>query len=100
MGRAGDLGSLLEPLVVLAREAGTAVMQVYASDFVVHGKDDASPVTEADLRAEAMLTKSFGPVDAMKSALAAAGVDVRMSKAGIELVPGPGYDAAALERLS
>lgn len=51
------------------------------------------------LRAEAMTTKNFAPVDALKSALTAAGVEVRMSKAGVELLPGPGFDPAKLEAL-
>lgn len=46
---------LLEPLVALARAAGREVMQVYASDFVVEGKADDSPVTLADRRAEAVI---------------------------------------------
>ncbi|WP_435258892.1 cysteine--tRNA ligase [Thioclava sp. FR2] len=53
----------------------------------------------ADLRVAAMATKNFAAVDAMKSALLAAGVEVRMSKEGVELVPGPGFDAAKLEGL-
>lgn len=53
----------------------------------------------SDLRAKAMETKDFAPVDALKSALTAAGVEVRMSKAGVELLPGPGFDAAKLEGL-
>ena len=53
----------------------------------------------AVLRAEAMVSKDFSAVDALKSALIAAGVEVRMSKAGVELVPGPGFDAAKLEAL-
>ncbi len=51
------------------------------------------------LRATAMQTKDFTPVDALKSALTAAGVEVRMSKAGVELLPGPGFDATKLEGL-
>ena len=51
------------------------------------------------LRAEAMASKDFSAVDAMKAALQAAGVEVRMSKAGVELIPGPGFDAARLEGL-
>jgi cysteinyl-tRNA synthetase len=51
------------------------------------------------LRQAAMLAKDFAPVDAMKAALVAAGVEVRMSKAGVELLPGPGFDAAKLEGL-
>jgi len=53
----------------------------------------------ADLRTKAMETKDFTPVDEMKAALVAAGVEVRMSKAGVELLPGPGFDAAKLEGL-
>ena len=46
----------------------------------------------ATLRAEAMASKDFSAVDALKAALTAAGVEVRMSKAGVELVPGPGFN--------
>ncbi|MCR9108086.1 cysteine--tRNA ligase [Marivita sp. XM-24bin2] len=51
------------------------------------------------LREAAMQTKDFSTVDAMKTALTEAGVEVRMSKAGVELVPGSGFDAAKLEGL-
>jgi cysteinyl-tRNA synthetase len=51
------------------------------------------------LRQVAMETKDFAPVDAMKAALVAAGVEVRMSKAGVELLPGVGFDAAKLPPL-
>jgi cysteinyl-tRNA synthetase len=51
------------------------------------------------LRLAAMASKDFSAVDALKSALIAAGVEVRMSKAGVELVPGPGFDPAKLETL-
>ena len=54
----------------------------------------------SDLRANAMQTKDFSHVDAMKTALTKAGVEVRMSKAGVELVPGAGFDAAKLEGLA
>ncbi|WBL34476.1 cysteine--tRNA ligase [Sinirhodobacter sp. HNIBRBA609] len=50
----------------------------------------------AELRAKAMETKDFSAVDALKSALMAAGVEVRMSKAGVELLPGAGFDASKL----
>ena len=53
----------------------------------------------AGLRATAMETKDFAPVDALKTALMDAGVEVRMSKAGVELLPGAGFDAAKLEGL-
>ena len=53
----------------------------------------------AQLRDSAMDSKDFSAVDALKSALIAAGVEVRMSKAGVELVPGPDFDPAKLEAL-
>ncbi|WP_414635680.1 3'(2'),5'-bisphosphate nucleotidase CysQ [Aromatoleum sp.] len=46
---------LLEAVMRIAREAGEVVMAVYETDFAVRGKDDASPVTEADERAEAVI---------------------------------------------
>ena len=50
-------------------------------------------------RTTAMETKDFSRVDALKTALIAAGIEVRMSKAGVELVPGPEFDPAKLEGL-
>lgn len=44
-------------------------------------------------------TKQFSAVDAMKVHLMAAGVEVRISKEGVELVPGPDFDPAKLEAL-
>ncbi len=51
------------------------------------------------LRQTAMETKDFAPVDALKSALTAADVEVRMSKEGVELVPTANFDPSRLEGL-
>ncbi len=53
----------------------------------------------AALRTDAMQSRDFAPVDALKAALVAAGVEVRMSKAGVDLEPGPGFNPAKLEGL-
>jgi cysteinyl-tRNA synthetase len=50
-------------------------------------------------RQTAMETKDFGPVDALKSALTDAGVEVRMSKEGVELIPTANFDPLKLEGL-
>jgi 3'(2'), 5'-bisphosphate nucleotidase len=50
-----DRRELLEHLVVLARDAGTAIMKIYAGDIAVSTKSDASPVTAADAAAEAVI---------------------------------------------
>ncbi|WP_347268546.1 cysteine--tRNA ligase [Paracoccus sp. (in: a-proteobacteria)] len=62
---------------------------------------DLSALTQrlTALRLEARARKDFSAVDALKTALLAAGVEVRMSAAGVELIAGPGFDAAKLEAL-
>ncbi len=55
MARPPDHSTLLDALLPVARAAGDAIMRIYATDFAVRGKDDASPVTEADERAEALI---------------------------------------------
>lgn len=44
-----NYAEFVEPVVRLAREAGEAILEVYATDFDVQSKDDASPLTRADL---------------------------------------------------
>lgn len=41
--------SLLDPLALLAEEAGRAILEVYSTDFTVESKADESPLTKADL---------------------------------------------------
>ena len=53
----------------------------------------------SDIRANAMVSKDFSGVDTLKAALTEAGVEVRMSKAGVELIAGPRLDAAKLDEL-
>jgi 3'(2'), 5'-bisphosphate nucleotidase len=50
-----DLASLLAQLTPLIRDAGRVIMEIYATDFDVARKGDASPVTAADERAEAVI---------------------------------------------
>lgn len=51
------------------------------------------------LRDAAMATKDFSTVDSRKAALIAAGIEVRMTKEGVDLFPGPDFDPAKLEAL-
>ena len=53
--RSGELASLSDAVVALARRAGDAIMAVYGSDFAVSHKDDRSPLTEADLASHRLL---------------------------------------------
>lgn len=46
---------ILHAIEQIARQAGAAILEVYGSDFEVRGKEDASPVTAADERGEAII---------------------------------------------
>ncbi len=46
---------LVREVEEIAREAGAAIMAVYARDFAVYEKDDKSPLTEADAAAHAII---------------------------------------------
>jgi 3'(2'), 5'-bisphosphate nucleotidase len=51
--------TLLSQIEAIAGQAGDLILQVYGSDFAVRGKVDASPVTEADERAEALIVAAL-----------------------------------------
>lgn len=53
---------LLDRMIALALDAGALVMRVYAEDFAVSSKADASPVTEADARAEALILAGLAEI--------------------------------------
>ena len=71
-----DPAALTATLCEIALRAGQEILAVYASDFTVRGKADASPVTEADTRAERVILEGLGecapgiPVVAEESAAA------------------------------
>ncbi len=69
----------------------------WAENLVVDLQDYAEHFSS--LRAQAMATKDFSKVDAFKSALIAAGVEVRMSKTGVELEFKAGFDTDMLPKL-
>lgn len=48
-------GKELDVLCSIARRAGQAIMEVYAGDVAAWEKEDASPLTEADLRADEII---------------------------------------------
>lgn len=50
-------------------------------------------------RSRAMKNKDFSEVDRLKALLIDAGIEVRMRREGVELVPGPDFDPAKLESL-
>ena len=54
----------------------------------------------SSVREKALATKDFSQVDALKQMLLSAGVEVRMGKGTVDLVPGPDFDLAKLEDLT
>jgi len=55
-----NLPNLIAPVVSLAVAAGTAILEVYASDFDVQAKDDQSPLTQADLASHRIIVAGLG----------------------------------------
>ena len=82
--------------------AGLRILGITVSNLRAGDAFDLSAQAEAlaAARATAMDTKDFSHVDAMKAALVAAGVEVRMSKEGVDLVAGPNFDATKLDALT
>lgn len=50
-----QLDELIEPVVALAVDAGSAILEVYAADFAIQSKTDESPLTQADLTAHRII---------------------------------------------
>lgn len=55
-----DPGTLLADVCRLGRIAGAAIMAVYSTEFEVEHKDDASPLTAADMAAHHALVDGLG----------------------------------------
>jgi 3'(2'), 5'-bisphosphate nucleotidase len=55
-----DLQALAQACCALARDAGEAIMRIYAGDFAVEHKDDDSPLTAADLAAHRAILAGLG----------------------------------------
>jgi len=52
----------IERLVALVEAAGDAIMDVYRTDFSVETKDDASPLTQADLAAHRIIARGLAEI--------------------------------------
>lgn len=58
-----DFDALIEQILPIARSAGDAIMAIYAGDSTeTQHKEDASPVTEADLAAHRILAAQLAPL--------------------------------------
>jgi 3'(2'), 5'-bisphosphate nucleotidase len=57
-----DASALLQSLIYTAQRAGGAIMAVYATDFAVRDKADASPVTAADEAAEKIILADLAAI--------------------------------------
>ena len=49
----------IEKINELAKEAGAAILEIYARDFSIYEKDDRSPLTEADMAAHGIIVKAL-----------------------------------------
>jgi 3'(2'), 5'-bisphosphate nucleotidase len=51
--------ALVDQVRDIAERAGVEILKIYNSDFAIHHKNDASPVTEADHRAEELIISAI-----------------------------------------
>jgi cysteinyl-tRNA synthetase len=91
LANAGDVAGL---------RAGAELLGLLTPDMGAWAEAVDLSAHEAHLfatRQNAMETKDFSEVDRLKSAYQAAGLEVRISKTCVELVPATGFDIAALD---
>lgn len=93
LSNAGDVAALRYSLQLLGLMGDDIPAWVNATDLSAYEEK----MFEA--RQAAMQTKDFSEVDRLKAAFIEAGLEVRMSKEGVELVPSAGFDPAKLEGL-
>ena len=101
LAQAGDVTTLLRTanlLGLLTDELGG-----WEAESAADGADRARLDAFADyllqLRKEALETKDFSAVDAMKSQLLSAGVEVRMSRDAVDLEPSADFDSVAFRKI-
>ena len=71
---------LIHSVIEIARQAGAAIMEVYASDFDIQIKDDRSPVTEADMRANTIITEGLEKMTPEVPVLSEEGPDITFNE--------------------
>ena len=54
-----SLDKYIEPLKSMMEEASQAIMEIYNQDFLIHAKDDSSPLTAADLECHRIITTTL-----------------------------------------
>lgn len=87
---------------VAGLKAGAALLGLLGDDMGEWAQSEDLSAYEALLanaRSTAMESKDFSEVDRLKAVFQDAGVEVRMSKAGVELVPSAGFDPSKIKDL-
>ena len=96
-------------LHALASKGDAAGLRASSGLLGLLGKDMGDWAAAVDLssydkrllaaREKAMETKDFSEIDRLKNAYQQAGLEVRISKTGVSLIPSTGFDIAQLENL-
>jgi cysteinyl-tRNA synthetase len=93
LANAGDAATLKAAAGLLG------LLQDDMGAWAVAGDLSAYEAMLSHARQTAMDTKDFSQVDHLKSRFQEAGLEVRMSKTGVELIPSTGFDMAKLDGL-
>jgi len=95
LAREGDASTLLATAQLLG------LLSEDMGEWAAADGNDLSDLAQKlhELRVTAMENKDFAPVDAMKAALSAAGVQIKMTKENVTLEAGAGFNPALIEAL-
>lgn len=69
----------LDAIIDLSRKAGREILEVYGTDFAVQGKADASPLTQADLRAHRVIVDGLAQLSPQLPVLSEESADTDIS---------------------
>ena len=72
---------IIHEVIALTRQAGSAIMEVYKSEFDIHIKDDNSPITAADMKANTIITEGLMEINPDIPILSEEGRDIPFSDA-------------------
>jgi 3'(2'), 5'-bisphosphate nucleotidase len=70
----------INTIITIAKKAGEAIMEIYAKDFTVEYKDDKSPLTEADKKANEIIVNGLNSLSINFPVLSEEGKEIPYSE--------------------
>ena len=78
---------IIQSVIEITKQAGAVIMDVYKTNFEIHIKNDKSPVTEADTRANDIITAGLLKIAPDIPVLSEEGRNIPFSESGSSIIP-------------